>query len=138
MKKFNNNSGFTLIEIIIVLIIVGVLAAIALPNLYSNIAKSKGAEAIASMGPMKSVLEGCGMKSGINYSGCTTQTLGSSGNFYYQLGSDCTIANAPNTGWCIRASYGTSSDANNYITLSHASTSAAILCNGYGTYGGIC
>jgi len=62
VKSFNNKSGFTLIEIIIVLIIVGVLAAVALPNLYSNIARSKAAEAIASFGSMKAQMEACGYK----------------------------------------------------------------------------
>jgi type IV pilus assembly protein PilA len=57
MKKYNNKSGFTLIEIIVVLIIVGVLAAIALPNLFSNIAKGKGGQALVSLDNAKTMME---------------------------------------------------------------------------------
>ncbi len=59
MKTKRHTSGFTLIEIIVVLVIVGVLAAIALPNLFSNIERSKAAEAIATMGASKLDIEGC-------------------------------------------------------------------------------
>jgi len=59
MRNVNNKSGFTLIEIIVVLIIVGILAAIALPNLFSNIAKSRSGQAIAVLDGLKSTLETC-------------------------------------------------------------------------------
>ena len=57
MKKFNNKSGFTLIEIIVVMIIVGILAAIALPNLFSNVRKSQGTAGIQVMDNMKTAIE---------------------------------------------------------------------------------
>ena len=59
MRSFNNKKGFTLIEIIVVLIIIGVLAGIALPNLFSNVAKSNGTAALAAMDGIKSQIETC-------------------------------------------------------------------------------
>ena len=66
MIKINNKSGFTLIEIIVVLIIIGVLASIALPNLFSNIPRSKASTALASADAYKTVLESCyGQNTGV-------------------------------------------------------------------------
>ena len=59
MKNLNNRSGFTLIEIIVVLIIVGILASIALPNLFSNVNKSRAEEALATISTFRPLVEAC-------------------------------------------------------------------------------
>ena len=54
-----NKSGFTLLEIMIVVIIVGVLAALALPRLFGTIEYSRSTEAFSAFASIRSSMERC-------------------------------------------------------------------------------
>ena len=53
MSLRQNKKGFTLLEILIVLVILGVVAGLAFPVLTANINKSKGQEAVMLLGTVK-------------------------------------------------------------------------------------
>ncbi len=60
-KKLNKKSGFTLLEIIVVIIIVGVLASLALPRFFSTVEYSRSTEALNAMGVIRESVIRCGM-----------------------------------------------------------------------------
>ncbi len=57
--KYHHRSGFTLIEIIIVIIILGILAAVALPQITKNLETAKAAEAINMLGAAAKSVSDC-------------------------------------------------------------------------------
>jgi len=57
MKRFmHNEKGFTLVELMIVIVIVGILAAVAVPIYQSNIKKAKMSECDAALGTVRTAL----------------------------------------------------------------------------------
>ena len=138
MGKINNRSGFTLIEIIVVLIIVGILASIALPSLFSNVAKSRVAEGLAGLSTYKSQVEGC-VQSKYTTAGtsCTWAALGltsASGNFLYTFGTV-----PANSTYLYGITATNTAYAGDTVSLTRGSVSTnGYTCTGAGNYAGAC
>jgi prepilin-type N-terminal cleavage/methylation domain-containing protein len=69
--RFNGRKGFTLIELIIVVIIVGVLAAIALPQYSGFVERARTTEAVNAIGAIKTA-EATVLLEGGNFLGAAT------------------------------------------------------------------
>ena len=75
MNLKQNKSGFTLLEIIIVIIIVGVLASLALPRFFATVEFSKSTEALTSMAVLRQSVERCYLATAGTYVGCTVTNI---------------------------------------------------------------
>jgi prepilin-type N-terminal cleavage/methylation domain-containing protein len=79
------SKGFTLIEIIIVIVIIGVLATLALPKITGQIEASRAAEAMSMLGTIKRAAEQC-----VDLAGAATADFTNCAKFD-QLGMSATL-----------------------------------------------
>lgn len=85
-QVFLKNKGFTLIELMVVVAIVGILASIALPAYNESVRKSKRAEAAAAMANLALRFERCFTESN-SYTGtnCPAEGDQNTENDYYTV-----------------------------------------------------
>lgn len=74
MRKLKKNRGFTLLEIIIVIIIIGVLASLALPRFIRTAEYSRATEALTNLSGMRQAMNRCFLQAN-SYALCTLAGL---------------------------------------------------------------
>jgi type IV pilus assembly protein PilA len=77
MMKKQAQAGFTLIELMIVVAIIGILAAVAIPAYSDYTAKAKVSNAVSAADSLKTAVALCAQEAGGVLTDCTAGTAGS-------------------------------------------------------------
>ena len=139
MYVTKNKSGFTLLEIIIVIIIVGVLASLALPQFTSVIERSRGGEALNNLSALRGAMVRCGFVNNGVYTTCAMGSLdvaqpGTAANasFTYTVagsGGSFTVTATRNTA--------NNGDGTSTVFITQNDTAATVTKGGTGVFLGI-
>ncbi len=70
LSVFQSNKGFTLLELLVVVLIIGILASIALPQYESSVEKSKASEALLILKSLRDQQAVCYLEKGEGHCDC--------------------------------------------------------------------
>ncbi len=139
MKNMNNKSGFTLLEIIIVIIIVGVLASLALPRFFATVEYSRSTEALAAISAVRQALERCYLQRNGDYTACNgfgvldIEDPGNSPNNHFSYA----ISGGSATGYTLTATRNTRDNGDGSSTIVISQDATSVTRSGTGAFAGI-
>lgn len=139
MNTRKKQSGFTLLEIIIVIIIVGVLASLALPRFFHTVEYSRSTEALAALTALRQSMERCYLQNAGSYTNCTDLTVldlddpADSPNAHFAYG----ISGQSATGYTLTATRNARDGGDGTSTISLTQTAADVTRAGTGAFAGI-
>ncbi len=139
MKPMTQKSGFTLLEIIIVVIIVGVLASLALPKFFSTVEFSRAQEGLAALATVRGGLERYYVSKSLDYTAATTANIDTGDPLNQQPNAHfaITVEAANQGGYTIRATRNTVDGGNATHFIEIQQTVGGIARSGTAAFAGI-